>query len=77
MINLPNDMDLAFRVDGSTEVVARGAGTKTRQARSQGAPGVKLSDVVPIGAEVEISFEQRGRVPYAKRIYTIAADGGR
>src|SRR5262249_11820358 len=41
MINLPSDTDVTFRVDASTRVVARGAGTKMRQATAQGASGVK------------------------------------
>src|SRR5262245_55009038 len=54
MVNLPTDTDLTFRVDENTRVVARGAGRKMRQAQADGASGVKLADVLAIGATVEV-----------------------
>jgi hypothetical protein len=73
MINLPSDTDVTFRVDGNTCVVARGAGTKMRKAKAEGAPGVKLTDVLPIGASVEVSYEERDGHRYARRIVNVAA----
>jgi hypothetical protein len=72
-INLPSDTDVTFRVDPSTHVVARGAGTKMRQAQAQGAPGVKLADVLPIGTSVEVRYEERDGQRIATRIVSIAA----
>lgn len=77
MINLPADVDVSFRVDANTTVVARGAGTKMRLAKSQGGSGVKLSDIVPIGADVEVSFEQRDGQRYARRILSLPAGSAR
>lgn len=77
MINLPNDTDLLFRVDANTEVVARGAGTKMRRAKADGAQGIKLSDVVPIGAIVEVSYEERDGHRYARRIVSTLSVNGR
>jgi len=71
MINLPADIDVVFRVDANTTVVARGAGTKMRNAKAQGASGINLSDIVPIGAGVEVSFEQRDGQRYARRILSL------
>ena len=77
MINLPSDTDVTFRVDANTCVVARGAGTKMRRAKAEGAPGVKLADLVPIGASVEVSYEERDGQRYARRIVSTASVGGR
>src|SRR5947207_2408927 len=52
MINLPNDIDVVFRVDPNTHIVARGAGKRMRRAQEEGAAGIKLGDVrsvLPIG----------------------------
>ena len=75
MINLPSDSDVTFRVDENTLVVARGAGRKMRRAQAQGEPGVRLADVVAIGASVEVSYEERGGHRYARRIVSILPTG--
>ena len=77
MINLPSDTDVRFRIDGNTLVVARGAGRKMRQAQAQGAAGIKLSDVLPIGASVEVSYEERDGQRYARRIVSTVAAASR
>ena len=77
MINLPSDTDLVFRVDANTCVVARGAGRKMRRAQEEGAPGVKLHDVLPIGGAVRVSYEERDGQRYARRIVSVASVGGR
>ena len=74
MINLPSDIDLAFRVDEKTSVVARGAGRRMRRARADGAPGIKLADVLPIGATVEVQYEERQGQRYATRIVSLASN---
>jgi hypothetical protein len=58
MINLANDMDVTFRVDAKTRIVARGAGTRMRQAKADGASGLKLAEVLPIGGAVEVTYEE-------------------
>ncbi len=73
MINLPSDTDVRFLLDSNTRVVARGAGRKMRKAQAQGAPGVKLADVVPIGASVEVRYEERDGQRYARRIVTMVS----
>ncbi len=75
MINLPSDTDLVFRVDANTEVVARGAGRKMREAQSRGVSGIKLSDVLPIGGAVQVSYEQRDGQRYARRIIKVGPTG--
>lgn len=74
-INLPSDMDLSFRVDENTRVVARGAGRKMRQAQADGVAGIKLADVLPIGATVEVRYEERGGQRYARTIVSLASNG--
>ena len=72
-INLPSDTDVRFLLDSNTCVVARGAGRKMRKAQEQGASGVKLAEVVPIGASVEVRYEERDGKRYATRIVTMAS----
>ena len=36
-----------------------------RKAKAEGASGVKLADIVPIGASVEVSYEERDGQRYA------------
>ena len=71
-ISLPSDTDVTFRVDAKTRVIARGAGTKMLQARTQGASGVTLAEVLPIGSAVEVSYEERDGRPWARRVTSIA-----
>ena len=72
-INLPSDTDVRFILDSSTCVVARGAGRKMRKAQAQGAPGVKLAELVPIGASVEVHYEERDGQRIARRIVTMVS----
>jgi len=73
-INLPSDTDVTFQLDDKTSVVARGAGTKMRQAQADGAAGIKLTDVLPIGASVRVSYEERDGQRYARRIVSLASN---
>ena len=74
-VNLPTDMDLTFRVDENTRVVARGAGRKMRQAQADGASGVKLADVLAIGSIVEVRYEEREGQRYARTIVSLPSTG--
>lgn len=73
MINLPSDTDVTFRVDSKTRVVARGAGRKMRQAQAEGALGVRLADLVSIGAPVEVRYDERDGQRYARRIVSLVS----
>jgi len=74
-INLPSDTDVTFRLDDKTSVVARGAGRKMRRAQADGAAGIKLADVLPIGASVSVSYEERDGQRYARRIVSLPSNG--
>jgi hypothetical protein len=74
-INLPSDTDVTFRLDDKTSVVARGAGRKMRRAQAEGATGIKLADVLPIGASVRVIYEERNGQRYARRIVSVPSDG--
>jgi hypothetical protein len=55
--------------------VARGAGRKMRKAQADGAPGIKLADVLPIGASVRVSYDERDGQRYARRIVSLPSNG--
>ena len=74
-INLSSDTDVTFRLDDKTSVVARGAGRKMRRAQADGAAGIKLADVLPIGASVSVIYEERDGQRYARRIVSLASNG--
>jgi hypothetical protein len=74
-INLPSDTDVTFWLDDKTSVVARGAGRKMRRAQADGAAGIKLTDVLPIGTSVSVSYEERDGQRYARRIVSLASNG--
>jgi hypothetical protein len=74
-INLPSDTDVTFRLDDKTSVVARGAGRKMRKAQADGAQGIKLADVLPIGASVKVSYDERDGQRYARRIVSLPSNG--
>ena len=73
-INLPSDTDVTFRLDDKTSIVARGAGRKMRRAQADGEAGIKLKDVLPIGASVSVSYEERDGQRYARRIVSLASN---
>ena len=73
-INLASDTDVTFRLDDKTSVVARGAGRKMRRAQADGAAGIKLADVLPIGGSVRVSYEERDGQRYARRIVSLASN---
>jgi len=78
MINLPSDVDLVFRLEPDTHVVARGAGKKMRRAEEEGARGITVADVrsvLPIGSAVKVSYEERAGQRYARRIVSVSSPG--
>ncbi len=52
--------DMTFTVDKSTQVVARGGGTASREAQAKGAEGPKLGDVIKAGEGVEVHYTTSG-----------------
>jgi hypothetical protein len=72
------DKEMKFNVDEKTEVIAKGAGTKNRQAQAKGMAGPKLSDVVKTGEAVRVSYHDMGGTLHAARIEAVASagDGG-
>ena len=62
--------DMTFKVDKTTELMARGAGTAQRKAEQQGASGVKLTDFVKPGVGVEVQYKDVGGVLMATAIHT-------
>ena len=50
--------DMTFNVDGKTEVVARGASTKSRQAQAAGKTGPGVADVLKAGEPVEVAYHE-------------------
>jgi hypothetical protein len=72
------DKDLTFTIDKDTEVIARGAGTKTRAAQKAGEGGIKLTEVVKVGQGVEVRYHDMGGTLHAASIRAgIDAGAGR
>lgn len=69
------DKEMKFNVDEKTEVIARGAGTKSRQAQAKGMAGPKLVDVVKTGEAVRVTYHDMGSTLHAARIEAIASAG--
>jgi hypothetical protein len=67
--------DMKFSVDDKTEVIAPGAGTKSRQAQAKGMPGPKLADVVQTGKAVRVTYHDMGGTLHAARIEAVASAG--
>jgi len=57
-----------FGVDSSTYVGAKGASTKTRAAKEAGKPGITVADVVHVGDQVKVTYQQKGNAMAASKI---------
>jgi hypothetical protein len=62
------DKLMVFKVDKSTDIIARGGSTATRQGEAAGQGGAKLSDVVKVGEGVEVRYKEAGGVMQATQI---------
>jgi len=62
--------DMKFVIDGKTQVITPGGGTKSRAAEAAG-KGVGAMDVLKVGQAVEIRYHEEGM--HAASIRTIAA----
>jgi hypothetical protein len=67
--------DMVFNVDNKTEVIAPGAGTKSRAAKAKGEAGPKLADVIKTGQAVRVSYHEMGGTNHAATIEGIASTG--
>jgi hypothetical protein len=65
--------DMKFSVDDKTTVIARGAGTATRQAQAAGRAGAKLTDVVKTGGSVEVTYQDVNGMHHATSIQAITS----
>ena len=70
------DKDMTFNVDAKTDVIATGAGTKSRKAQSAGMAGPQLADVLKAGQAVEVKYHDMGGTLHAESIRTVASAGG-
>jgi hypothetical protein len=66
---------MIFVIDQGTAVLARGAGTKTRQARDAGATGIKLTDVVKPDGAVVVSYREANGVMQATEVRSVSSTG--
>ena len=62
--------DMTFKVDKTTELTARGAGTAQREAEKMGAPGVKFTEFVKPGVGVEVHYKDVGGALMATEVHS-------
>jgi hypothetical protein len=62
--------DLTFKIDKTTQVTARGAGTAQRKAEQAGQAGVKFGDFVKPGMGVEVHYKDVGGVMMAVEVHS-------
>jgi hypothetical protein len=58
-------VSITFVVDAHTRVEARGAGTATRRAQSQGRRGPALTDIIRAGHIIEVDYRETDGVMHA------------
>ena len=63
--------DMTFAIDGTTEVIAPGGGTKARAAKAEGKAGTTVSEVLKTGQAVEVKYHESGM--HAASIRTISS----
>jgi hypothetical protein len=59
---------MTFTVTKDTDVVARGAGTRTEAARKEGRAGVALDQLIKVGDGVEVHYTESGTTLHATEI---------
>jgi ribosome maturation factor RimP len=70
--------DMKFAIDKDTTIIARGGGTKMREAHRKGQEGVKVTDVVKVGEGVEVHYHDMGGKLHAAEVRAgVAAPGGK
>ena len=70
------DKDMTFNVDAKTDVIASGAGHKSKAAQEKGMAGPKLADVLKPGQPVEVKYHDMGGTFHAASIRAVASAGG-
>jgi hypothetical protein len=60
--------DMKFVVDKDTKIIARGGGTKMREAMRKGEEGVKVTSVVKVGEGVEVHYHDMGGTLHAAEV---------
>ncbi len=68
---------LTFIVDPSTQLEARGAGRRTREAANPGSAPVKITDYVKNGGAVLVNYRESGGANHALLVRPISDDGGK
>jgi hypothetical protein len=63
---------MTFAVNSSTQVEAKGAGTKSRAAQAAGKSGAKITDLIQTGQSVEIAYDDSNSPMLAKSIRRIS-----
>ena len=62
--------DVTFKIDKTTQLTARGAGTAQRKAEQAGQAGIKFSDFVKPGMGVEVHYKDVGGVLMAEEVHS-------
>jgi hypothetical protein len=70
------DRSFAFKVEKATRLVARGAGTASREAQEAGKSGPALGDFVKVGQRVEVQYKETGGTMVATEIRPVAGGEG-
>jgi hypothetical protein len=66
--------DMTFNVDAKTTVVARGAGTKAKEAEAAGKTGPGVAEVLKAGEAVEVAYHEAGmHADTVRRIASVPA----
>ena len=63
---------MTLSVDPKTEVIAKGAGTKTQEAQRTTGANPKLTDLAKVGDNVEVTYSEAGGTMMAKTIRKIS-----
>ncbi len=67
--------ELKLMVDAKTTVVTEGGGTATRAATAKGAAGPKLTELLKVGENVEVSYREAGGVLHATNVRRVSSPG--
>jgi hypothetical protein len=60
--------DWTFAIDAKTQVQAKGAGTKTAQAKAAGKAGISITEAVKSGDRVTVKFHDMGGTMHAASV---------
>ena len=63
--------DMTFAVDPKTTVETRGGATADRKAEAAGAAGPKITDLLKVGQNVEVTYMAMGAMNHATKVRTV------